>query len=64
MNIEIDTLLCKAYANCTFEAPEVFAVDDATGKVSLLIAEPVDDLLDKIESAVDACPVQALRIAN
>lgn len=64
MNVEIDTTLCKAYANCTIEAPDVFAVDDATGKVTLLIDSPPDDLRDDVERAVDACPVQALRVAD
>lgn len=64
MKIEIDTILCKAYANCTYEAPDIFAVSDATGKVSLLIDDPSDDRRDDVEAAVDACPVQALRIAD
>lgn len=64
MNIEIDSRLCKAYANCTFEAPDVFEVDDATGKARVLLDDVPESRREEIERAVDACPVQAIRLAD
>lgn len=64
MNVEIDTRLCKAYANCTFEAPEVFEVDDATGKAHVILEGPLDGRREEIERAVEACPAQAIGIID
>jgi|AntAceMinimDraft_1070359.scaffolds.fasta_scaffold114820_2 ferredoxin len=64
MNVEIDTILCKAYGNCTFEAPDFFEVSDATGKAKLLVDVIPDDRVDEIQSAAEACPTQAIRILN
>ena len=52
MKVEIDTKLCKAYANCTFEAPEIF--DDGS----------LENRRDEVERAVDGCPVGAIRITE
>lgn len=62
MEIAIDTKLCKAYANCTFEAPDVFEVDVATGKARVLVEVVGEDRLDEVESAAMVCPVQAITI--
>lgn len=64
MHVEIDTHLCKAYANCTFEAPDVFEVDDLTGKAHVLIDGPLDSRREEIERAADACPAQAIRLVD
>ncbi len=60
MNVEIDTRLCKAYANCTFEAPDIFEVDEATGKAKVLLDVISEHRRDDVERAVEACPVQAI----
>jgi ferredoxin len=64
MNVEIDTHLCKAYANCTFEAPDIFEVDDATGKAKVLLDVIGEDRRDDVERAVEACPVQAIQFVG
>ena len=64
MKVEIDTKLCKAYANCTFEAPEIFEVDDATGKAHILYDGSLENRRDEVERAVDGCPVGAIRITE
>jgi ferredoxin len=64
MDIEIDTKLCKAYANCTFEAPDVFEVDETTGKARLLLDSIGEHRRGEVESAAMACPVQAITVGS
>ncbi|MDP4805294.1 MAG: ferredoxin [Candidatus Nanopelagicales bacterium] len=64
MRAEVDTMLCKAYANCTFEAPEVFEVDETTGKAHILVEGSLESRRDEVERAVDACPVGAIRLTK
>ncbi len=60
MQIEIDLNVCAAYANCTFEAPDVFAIDDASGKATVILDGDLDARRDEIERAAESCPVQAI----
>jgi len=64
MKISVDLSVCKAYANCMAEAPEVFDYNDETGKVILLLDEVSDDRADEVHRAVDACPVQAISVSE
>lgn len=62
MRIEIEARLCKAYANCTFEAPEIFEVDEVTGKALVLLDPVPDGRREEIERAIEACPTQAIKV--
>lgn len=64
MNVEIDTHLCKAYANCTFEAPDIFEVDEVTGKAKVLLDMISEDRRGDVERAIEACPVQAIQVVG
>lgn len=64
MHIEIDIVACKAYANCTFEAPAVFEVDDTTGKARVILDVVTQDRRDEVERAAEACPVQAILVKD
>ncbi|SEG91917.1 ferredoxin [Thermomonospora echinospora] len=57
MKITVDLGRCQGYANCVAAAPDVFDVDDATGKAVLLAAE--GDAAE-IREAARSCPVAAI----
>jgi len=61
MKIVIDWGLCQGHANCTGDAPDVFAVDE-NGKLTVLIAEPPEEMRGQVELAVRYCPTGAIRI--
>jgi ferredoxin len=58
------TDLCQGHGVCVFEAPEVFRVDPATGKVELLQERPPEALRPRIEAAVRYCPTSALSLGD
>lgn len=60
MKVTVDMDLCQHYGQCVFAAPEVFQLDD-TGH---LVYEPApdDSLSTDVHAAIDACPMQAIRI--
>ncbi len=62
MKIVADLTTCQGYANCVVEAPDVFDIDDATGKVVILKPAPDAQDEDDVRRAVAACPVKALTI--
>ncbi len=64
MIIDIDSRLCKAYANCTFEAPEIFEVDLNSGKARVLLDLVPESRRIEIERAIEACPMQAIHVAD
>ena len=60
MKVRVDMNLCQSHGECAALAPEVFELgeDDV-----LRWKEDVDeDLRAKVEAAVDACPMMAIRI--
>lgn len=59
LRIVVDRDECEANAVCEGIAPEVFRVDD-DDVLDLLIERPPDELLDKVQEAVDMCPKRAL----
>ena len=63
MKIVIDWDLCQGHANCTGDAPEVFAVDD-DGKLHVLIESPDESLRPGVEDAVRYCPSRAISIQD
>ncbi|MEU7989717.1 ferredoxin [Streptosporangium canum] len=58
MKVIVDRALCQVHAQCVFAAPEVFELDDDDRLV--YVAEPDDGLIDAVEEAARACPVQAI----
>lgn len=63
MKIEVDWDLCESNALCVRICPDLFSMDE---KDNLIIASdsPDDELRDKVELAVSACPRQAMRIED
>lgn len=59
--IEADYEICDGLGMCEATAPEFFEVDD-DGKVKVLQQDPQGADLDDVIAAVDACPVNALRL--
>ena len=64
MRVEADLGACQGYVCCVMAAPEVFDIDDDSGKVVLLTGEPGEELRAKVEEAVRSCPSGALRLAD
>ncbi len=62
IKIEVDMSLCQHYGQCVFEAPNLFALDD-DDKLQYQ-AEADESERDNVESAVDVCPMQAIRIVE
>jgi ferredoxin len=61
----LDETRCELHGECVLAAPEVFEiVDDDDDVVTMLRADPGDELRAKVERAVEDCPVQALRIVG
>jgi ferredoxin len=59
----LDEGRCELHGECVLAAPRVFdIVDDDDDVVTLLIAEPDEDLRADVQQAADDCPVQALKI--
>jgi ferredoxin len=64
MKVVVDLNTCQGYANCVAEAPDLFDVDDETGKAIVLMEEFGADLADDAQRAVDDCPVSAITIVD
>lgn len=60
LRVVVDMTLCQDYGQCVFAAPEVFDFDDEGHLV--YEGAPDDALRVDVEAAVDACPVQAIRL--
>jgi ferredoxin len=62
IKIEVDMALCQHYGQCVFEAPNIFKLNDDDKLEYLASAD--DSERDNVESAVDVCPMQAIRIVD
>lgn len=62
IKIEVDMALCQHYGQCVFEAPNIFKLNDDDKLEYLATAD--DSERDNVESAVDVCPMQAIRIVE
>jgi ferredoxin len=60
MKVGVDLAACQGYIACVLAAPEVFDIDDTVGTVVILQPRPGADLIVDTETAVRACPAQAL----
>lgn len=61
MRVQADYDLCQGHAFCELEAPDYFRVPKR-GQVEILNEHPPEAARAEIESAVRACPTQALSI--
>jgi ferredoxin len=59
--LKVDRGLCEGYANCVFQAEDVFDLGE-DNIVSLLKAEISEADRVRIEEAVESCPVAALSL--
>ncbi|MFN8590642.1 MAG: ferredoxin [Thermomicrobiales bacterium] len=60
MRIIVDLVRCQSYAQCVYAAPAVFRLN---GEESLEFDYAPDEReRERVERAVAACPVQAIRI--
>jgi ferredoxin len=57
--IRVDRDLCMGSGQCVWYAPNTFDQDDETIAV---VADPVGDPAEKIQTAVDFCPTRALSL--
>jgi len=60
VRVAVDLEACQGYVACVLAAPDVFDVDDAEGKVVVLQVRPSEEHEAETETAVRACPAQAL----
>jgi ferredoxin len=62
MKVLVDMNLCQSHGECAALAPEVFELGDDD---LLRWKEDVDEeLREKVEEAVEACPMAAIRIED
>lgn len=62
MRVSVDQSVCREYANCIVEAPDVFDLDEESGKVVALVLEPDPSMSDEVRAAASACPVRAITV--
>lgn len=62
MRVTVDLNECLGYTNCIVEAPELFDVDDETGKAVVLVDLVEARLEDDARRAVANCPATAIAI--
>jgi ferredoxin len=63
MRIVVDFDLCESNALCMAAAPEVFEVRD-DDFLYVLQEEPPEELRDKVQAAVRACPKAAISVID
>jgi ferredoxin len=63
VKIIVDHERCAGTGMCESFAPEVFEVDD-DGVLTLLTPEPDPRLYEQVNAAVEACPVEAIRVVK
>ena len=64
MKIRVDLDLCQGHGTCVGEAPEVFALDEAEGKVVVKDAAPPDTQRAQVKAAVRFCPTRAITLVE
>lgn len=62
MHVTVDRSLCEIHAQCVFEAPDVFQLDDDDELVH--DAHPDQRHRAPIERAVASCPVAAITLVE
>lgn len=64
LKVRIDLTACQGYACCMMEAPELFDLDDDSGKALLRTEDPPDDQRSHAMDAARACPARAITVEN
>ena len=64
MKVVVDLDACEAHGDCVVAAPEIFDLGDEDDVVTVLNAEPGEDLRAKAELAVTNCPVAAITLED
>lgn len=64
MKVSVDPAVCREYANCVVESPDVFDISEESGKAFVLIAEPPSELHEEVRRAVASCPVKAILLTE
>lgn len=59
MKVYVDLDVCIGAGNCQAIAPEIFQVRDGVSHVKSESIPP--ELEDKVQEAIDGCPVQAIQ---
>jgi len=62
--LTVDLSMCQGYASCVMAAPELFDIDDASGKAVLLQASPSAEQLADAEESVRVCPAGAISLSR
>ena len=60
--LQVDRDLCEGYANCVFQAPDVFDLGDDNIVVVLLAGDIGEADHERVAEAVASCPVSALSL--
>ena len=63
MRIVVDRDKCTGLGMCEAEAPDFFEIDDE-GTLEVLDERPPEDRRAELRAAVEACPTEALSIAE
>ncbi len=64
LKVLLDLTVCRGYACCMMEAPELFDLDDDSGKAVLLDDNPPDGQRSRALDAARACPARAIAVEN
>jgi ferredoxin len=62
MKVLVDMNLCQSHGECVVAAPEVFELGD--DDVLRWEEDVGEELRDKVEDAVERCPMMAIRIED
>jgi ferredoxin len=63
MKVRVDFDICASTGACMQVCPEVFEVR-ADGYLYVLQEEPPESLRDKVMTAVDTCPTEAISVTG
>lgn len=64
LKVLVDLTACQGYACCMMAAPELFDLDDDSGKAVLLSDDPPEDQRSRAADAARACPARAITVEN
>jgi ferredoxin len=59
IRVEVDRERCMGSGLCSTYAPGTFSQD---GQAKVVLADPVGDPVEAIETAAEACPMSAIRV--
>lgn len=62
MRVDIDFDRCESHGMCALTAPNVFWIDDEG--FTQFVAEPPESERERVEDAIDGCPMQAIRMVE